>query len=295
VLNGVDLLVGPTDRIGLMGRNGTGKSTLLDVLAGRRAPSAGELEQGPSVVIGYHSQDAADLDPSAIVRDLVAGPTRSPGGHEDEALMARFWFTGELARAPVATLSGGERRRLQLLLVLAARPNVLLLDEPTNDLDLDTLRSLEDLLDAWPGAILVASHDRSFLERTTDRLVGLENGVLSGVAGGVGGWLARLESGTGEPPRTRPAAQGGTTPSTQPSRPPPGTTSRAVTRARLREAERAVGRLEQRRSQLVAEMELAIGHESLAAVGLALAETQASLLEAEERWLELAGEEEAAR
>jgi len=110
--------------------------------------------------------------------------------------MERFWFTGELPFARVRTLSGGERRRLQLLVVLGERPNVLLLDEPTNDFDLDTLRALEDFLDDWPGALVAVSHDRTFLERTTDRLVSVaDDGRIRGVAGGVAAWVANHAAG----------------------------------------------------------------------------------------------------
>ena len=131
------------------------------------------------------------LDLQARVQDLVAGPHRTPGSLADVELMKRFLFAGELPYARVGTLSGGERRRLQLLLVIAGRPNVLFLDEPTNDLDLDTLRILEDFLEEWPGALVVVSHDRTFLERTTDRLVSVgPGGSVSGVPGGVDGWIA---------------------------------------------------------------------------------------------------------
>ncbi len=152
LFSGIDLLIGPDERLGVVGANGCGKSTFLDILALRRKPSAGRLNIGSTVVTGYYDQRGADLDPTARVQDVVAGPKRAPGTAEDIALMERFWFTGELPFAPVGTLSGGERRRLQLLLALAGRPNVLLLDEPTNDLDLDTLRILEEFFDDWPGA-----------------------------------------------------------------------------------------------------------------------------------------------
>ena len=154
------------------------------------------------MVVGTYDQLGMDLDPGARVQDLVAGPHRSPGSLADVALMKRFWFTGELPFARVGTLSGGERRRLQLLLVLAGRPNVLFLDEPTNDLDLDTLRLLEDFLEEWPGALVVVSHDRTFLERTTERLVSVEpDGSVRPLPGDLDAWVT---SGGGS--RPRPAA-----------------------------------------------------------------------------------------
>ncbi len=192
VLSGVDLTLGRRERLGVVGANGTGKSTLVDLLAGRRRPTTGRVETGPTVVTGYYDQQGRELDPEARVQDLVAGPHRTPGSLADVELMKRFWFSGELTMAKAGSLSGGERRRLQLLLVLAGRPNVLFLDEPTNDLDLDTLRILEDFLEEWPGALVTVSHDRTFLERTTDRLVTVgPGGRVSGVPGGVSGWLAR--------------------------------------------------------------------------------------------------------
>ena len=108
----------------------------------------------------------------------------------DVALMRRFWFDGDAQFALIGQLSGGERRRLQLLLTLVAQPNVLLLDEPTNDLDLDTLRALEDFLDDWPGIVVVTSHDRVFLDRVVEEIVAVEDGTIRGVRGGVAGWLA---------------------------------------------------------------------------------------------------------
>ncbi|HEV7888064.1 MAG TPA: ABC-F family ATP-binding cassette domain-containing protein, partial [Acidimicrobiales bacterium] len=130
----VSLDLDPRERLGVVGPNGSGKSTLLDVIARRLVPASGSVEWGTTVRLGYYDQTGADLDPAARVRDLV----------EDGKLLERFWFDADAQWAPVGLLSGGERRRLQLLIALAARPNVVLLDEPTNDLDLDTLRVLED-------------------------------------------------------------------------------------------------------------------------------------------------------
>jgi ATP-binding cassette subfamily F protein uup len=171
----LDLKLGPGERLGVVGVNGSGKSTLLDVLSGRRAPRSGRVVQGSTVRIGYYDQRSADLPPDARVRELVAGPARQPDW-TDAALLERLWFGTDAQWAPVRLLSGGEQRRLQLALVLRHGPNVLLLDEPTNDLDLDTLRALEDMLDTWPGTLVVVSHDRVFLERTVEDVLVLGHG-----------------------------------------------------------------------------------------------------------------------
>jgi ATP-binding cassette subfamily F protein uup len=288
VFSDVELLLDPTDRLGLVGDNGSGKSTLLDLLAGRRLATFGHVDLGPTVVTGYYDQLGIDLDPEARVRDLVAGPTRAPGAPEDVALMERFWFSGALQLAPTRTLSGGERRRLQLLLVLAARPNVLLLDEPTNDLDLDTLRILEDFLEDWPGALVVVSHDRTFLDRTTERLVALQGGALTGIAGGLEAWIARPEA-----PRVLVARSPGhrlAPAGTRRGRRSPSTIGR-----QLREADKEMARMARRRDELIEALG-ATGddHLELAQVGRQLEAAQAALTESENRWLALAEEADAA-
>jgi ATP-binding cassette subfamily F protein uup len=284
----VHLMLDPGERLGLVGANGSGKSTLLDVLAGRRTPTAGTIRRGRSVVVGYYDQKSADLDPEARVRDLVAGPTRPPGAPEDVVLMERFWFAGPLQFAPVGLLSGGERRRLQLLLVLAERPNVLLLDEPTNDLDLQTLRILEDFLDDWPGAVVVASHDRTFLDRTTERLLAVEDGSVAGVAGGLDAWLARA---TGPVAAAVPPARAArvTSAPTSPPRRSPSTVGR-----QLREAEKEMSRWTRRRDEvLLALQQAGADYVELGRLGRELRVVQASLEEAEGKWLALAEEADA--
>jgi ATP-binding cassette subfamily F protein uup len=292
VLSGIDLALDRRERLGIVGANGSGKSTLLDLMAGRRNPTIGQIDVGPTVAVGYYDQRGIDLDAGARVRDLVAGPGRSPGSLEDGALMERFWFTDGLQFARVGTLSGGERRRLQLLLALAARPNVLFLDEPTNDLDLDTLRIIEDFFGDWPGALVVVSHDRTFLGRTTDRLLAVQpDGTLAPVAGGVDAWLAQVESAAGAGSRrsSPPAPVSAST--RQGVGSGPGRAVNPVNR-RLREMEKEVARLHRCKDKLVEALAGAVGHAEMAQVGSDLAEAQASLDDAEEQWLTLAEEAE---
>ncbi len=184
----VELRLDNRERLGIVGPNGAGKTSLLDVIAGRRRPDAGKVTFGSTVEIGYYDQMGMTLDPGARAREVVAGPHRSPDW-TDARLLEAFWFDADAQWAEVRTLSGGERRRLQLLRVLADRPNVLLLDEPTNDLDLETLRALEDFLEDWPGAVVVISHDRAFLERVvTDALIMDGTGTAARYPGGFSAW-----------------------------------------------------------------------------------------------------------
>jgi len=309
VLEGVSLTVDPRERLGVVGANGSGKSTLLEGLAGVRSPTGGRVEHGPTVRIGYYAQRGPVLDPAARVRDLVAGPLRPPGDPVDQRLMERFWFTGELPWATVGTLSGGELRRLQLLLVLAQRPNVLLVDEPTNDLDLDTLRALEDFLEDWPGALVTVSHDRTFLERVTDRLVACRDRRVAEVPGGLPAWIAanvaNVAGGAGgsrrrpKPPTPKPTSTPGPTPTPGPSprQTANGTRRRSVTTVgfELRQLDKELARLTRERDRLAEVFETTGDHRDLARLGGELAAAQANLADAEERWLVLAEEAEADR
>ena len=304
VLQGVDLVLDRRERLGVVGANGSGKSTLIDLMAGRRVPTSGRVDTGPTVVVGVYDQQGMELDLAARVQDLVAGPHRSPGSLADVALMKRFWFAGELPYARVGTLSGGERRRLQLLLVLAGRPNVLLLDEPTNDLDLDTLRILEEFLEGWPGALVVVSHDRTFLERTTERLVSVEpGGSVVAVAGGVEAWVARVEAGAGG---TGVGGGGGS----GPRRPSSGTPAPPATATGgpdhgagpvpdgpplgrlLRDAEKEMVRRQRQRDRITEALTATADHQELVRLGGELVEAQRALDEVEVQWLSLAEEAE---
>ncbi len=294
VLRDVSIALDAHDRLGIVGLNGSGKSTLLEILAGRIAPSGGVVECGPTVRVGYYSQRGPDLDLRARVRDLVAGPTRAPGDPTDLRLMERFWFTGELPWATVGTLSGGERRRLQLLMVLADRPNVLLLDEPTNDLDLDTLRALEDYLDEWPGSLVAVSHDRVFLDRVTERAVLCRDGQVAEVGGGISTWIAEASAapatGSGSPAAADKRLAAAAV-SHRPGR-SAGRRSATTIGFELRQLDKEMARLARDRDRLAAELEVAVDHRELARIGEELVAAQVRLDAAEERWLTLAEEAE---
>jgi ATP-binding cassette subfamily F protein uup len=298
VLVDVSLSLAPRERLGVVGLNGSGKSTLLEILAGRRSPSAGRVEQGPTVRVGYFTQHGPELDLASRVRNLVAGPSRAPGDPVDQRLMERFWFTGELPWATVGTLSGGERRRLQLLMVLAGRPNVLLLDEPTNDLDLDTLRALEDFLEEWPGALVTVSHDRTFLDRVTDRIVVCRDRHVGEVSGGLGAWIAESTAGEGRrSPRPASPAPGGWPEGRAAGAPARSDRPRSLTTIgfELRQLDKELSRLTRDRDRLGEAFEASADHRDLARIGAELAAAQAQLDDAEERWLTLATEAEASR
>ena len=187
----LDVDLEPGGRLALVGPNGSGKTTLLDILAGRLTPTEGRVETAGTVVLSYYDQTGRDLDPDQRVREVVAGKAAQPGW-EQVRLMERFRFDSDLQWATIGTLSGGERRRLQLLLALTSFPNVLLLDEPTNDLDLDTLRALEDFLETWPGSLVIVSHDRALLERTAEEALILDG--RGGAAHAPGGYAQYEEA-----------------------------------------------------------------------------------------------------
>ncbi|WP_327588703.1 ABC-F family ATP-binding cassette domain-containing protein [Nonomuraea sp. NBC_00507] len=202
---------GPGDRIGLIGVNGSGKSSVLRLLADTIKPDSGRLVRGKTVRLAHLSQELAELDPTRRVLESVEEVRKylQLGKREWTAsqLLERLGFRGDAQWKVIGDLSGGERRRLQLLRLLMDDPNVLLLDEPTNDLDIETLNELEDLLDGWPGTLILVSHDRYFLERVTDRSVALlGDGKLSLLPGGVDEYLERRAAGSAMTARLASAA-----------------------------------------------------------------------------------------
>jgi ATP-binding cassette subfamily F protein uup len=273
----------------VVGPNGAGKSTLLDLVAGRLDAVSGAVECGATVQLGYYDQLGRALDLSQRVREAVAGDKGEPS-LADVSLMRRFWFDGDGQFAPIGTLSGGERRRLQLLLTLIEQPNVLLLDEPTNDLDLDTLRALEDLLDDWPGIAVVVSHDRVFLDRTVDQVLAVdEAGGVREVRGGVAGWLEQRRQVAAAP---QPSAPSPTSPRPARQRSSSGRSPSTV-RRQLAQAERDMAAATPRRDSLLADLGAATDHRELTRLGDELTAAQARVDQAEEAWLTLADEAEA--
>jgi ATP-binding cassette subfamily F protein uup len=191
VLKGIDWHIGPGERTGILGENGAGKSTLLKLITGELEPTKGRVKMGITVRVASLSQRLEELDDvqderlSAVVKryssiKMSDGTEMTPG-----QLLERFGFTPSQMKTPVHKLSGGQRRRLQILMVLLSEPNVLVLDEPTNDLDTDVLAALEDLLDSWPGTLIVVSHDRYLMERITDQQYAVLDGSLRHLPGGV--------------------------------------------------------------------------------------------------------------
>lgn len=196
VLSNITWTIGPGDRIGILGKNGAGKSTLLQLLEGQIRPTLGHIKVGRTVQIAALSQNLSELAPyeDDVVRVLCGRykTTYLVDGHNlsPTKLLERMGFTRDELNARVKDLSGGQRRRLQLLLTLLEEPNVLILDEPGNDLDTDMLAATEDLLDSWAGTLLVVSHDRHFLERTCDNLYAILDGRIRHMPGGMDEYLA---------------------------------------------------------------------------------------------------------
>jgi len=283
LLRDVTWRLGPGDRIGLLGPNGAGKTTLLRVLTGEVRPTQGRVRTGKTVVAAYLSQQVVELDPSRRVLQAVedvAQRVTLGGGREQTAgqLLELLGFPGDRQWTPVGDLSGGERRRVQLLRLLMAAPNVLLLDEPTNDLDVETLAQVEDLLDGWAGTVVVVSHDRWFLERVCDVMWALPgDGTLRHLPGGVDDYLAlrRLARES--------AVAGG-----RPTGAAGGGDSRTARRelARIERRLDRIAALEQKLHDQLAEH--ATDHERVLALDTDLRELATEKASLEERWLELA-------
>ena len=270
------------DRVGIVGGNGAGKTTLLRTLCGELPPASGVIEKGDTVKIGYFAQHCPPLDPDTRIIDAVkdvAVKVYTPDGDLTASQMAEtFLFPSQMQYQKVSSLSGGELRRLYLLRILMAAPNVLILDEPTNDLDLDTLNVLEDYLDSFQGAIIAVSHDRYFLDRITTHLFAVENGQMTPYIGYLDAQEERRE--TTAPVKAEPK-------SAEPQRRQHSTLKFSFKEQRDFETiEDTVMQLEEKVEALAAEIEAnAADYVKVAALMAEQEETQHKLNETTERWL----------
>jgi ATP-binding cassette subfamily F protein uup len=285
LLDRVTWRLGPGDRVALVGVNGAGKTTLLRLLAGEREPDAGEVRRGATVRLAHLSQETVEVPGHLRVLESleqVRLRTRLGDGRELTAgqMCERFGFRGARAGTLVRDLSGGERRRLQLMRLLMDEPNVLLLDEPTNDLDIETLTALEDLLDGWPGTLVAVSHDRWFVERVCDDVHGLMgDGRLRHLPGGIDQYLELRRAAAGPAAPARPRGPAGVA---------PGAASRAARKEAAR-LEREIERLAGREAALHEEMAAhATDHERLRELTAAQAGLGAERERLEAAWLEAA-------
>ncbi|MEC1502369.1 ABC-F family ATP-binding cassette domain-containing protein [Bacillus sonorensis] len=209
LIAGFQELIVPGDRVGIIGPNGIGKTTLLNALAGRFEPEAGSITIGQTVRIGYYTQDHSEMDDTLQVMEYIketAEIVKTADGQviSAEQMLERFLFPRRMQRSYIRKLSGGEKRRLYLLKVLMEEPNVLFLDEPTNDLDTETLGVLEDYLEKFPGVVITVSHDRYFLDRVVDRLLVFQgNGIISRFHGSYSEYMEKQK----ELNRQKPAAE----------------------------------------------------------------------------------------
>ncbi|HPZ94002.1 MAG TPA: ABC-F family ATP-binding cassette domain-containing protein [Mycobacterium sp.] len=294
VLRDVEWRIAPGERTGIVGANGAGKSTLLALIAGTLSPDSGRVKRGKTVRLAILDQQGSQLSDieDDLVRDVIG---RLKAGYQVDGkeltpaqLLERLGFGRDQLSTRVGDLSGGQRRRLQLMLTLLSEPNVLVLDEPTNDVDIDMLSATEDLLDSWPGTLIVVSHDRYLLERITDQQYAVVDGRLRHLPGGVDEYLRiaarRAAAPAEEAPRT--ASAGSVGPESQPVR----------SGAEMHRVRKEVAALERALTKLAARVdakhvELA-EHDQSDHVGLGrltaeLRQLEADMVETENRWLEL--------
>ena len=314
ILDHVTWRLAPGERVGVVGVNGAGKTTILNLLRGDLEPTSGRVKRGKTVQVATLSQDTHELDDLSDMRvveavDQVAHSVIVDGKEVSSSQMTeRMGFTRERAWTRISEISGGERRRLQLMRLLMAEPNVLLLDEPTNDLDTDTLAAMEDLLDAFPGTLVVVSHDRYLLERVTDHQVALlGDGSLRALPGGVEEYLRIREAGaatftadasSGTQSAVRSGQSGNASgEESSDSTKSAGMTDSAARRAAKKEAARLERKIESLRTRLEkVEAELALLAEKVATDPSVLdemtsfssqsADLRAEIEELEEAWLE---------
>ncbi len=295
--------LGPGDRVGIVGVNGAGKTSVLSLLSGELTPSAGRVRLGRTVALQHLTQQLDDLDPDGRVLPTVESIRRITRTVDGEitatSMLERFGFTGDRLTARIGDLSGGERRRFQMLRLLLTEPNVLLLDEPTNDLDIETLNVLEDFLDGWPGTLVVVSHDRYFLERVTDSVWALlGDGQISMLPRGVDEYLERraadlhVDSGllhvdSGVPDAGTPDSSVTSPESTGKAK--PGSAEERAARKAIARIDKRLERIAEQEAGLNAEiLEHAQDYERLAQLSARLDELAAEKETLELEWLEAA-------
>jgi ABC transport system ATP-binding/permease protein len=318
LLDDVTWRLGPGERAGLVGVNGAGKTSLLRLLAGEIGPGAagdgrdegaaaggvrvtGRVLRGKTVRVGHLSQELTELDPAKRVRESVeeirlriqVGKRELSAGQ----LLEQLGFHGDRQWTLVGDLSGGERRRLQMLRLLMTEANVLLLDEPTNDLDIEMLTEFEDLLDDWPGTLVVVSHDRYFLERVTDHLDALlGDGKVSALPGGVDDYLERVRARRAAAAEAQVVTSGRSGAGAAPGSGGlgPGSAAERAARKELERLERQIERAAAREDTLHTELAAnATDYEKLTELGAKLRTVQAEKADLEERWLVVASALEA--
>lgn len=296
VLRDVEWRIAPGERTGILGVNGAGKSTLLGLISGTVEPTTGRVKRGTTVKVKTLTQRLDELEDvrrepvRVVISRLRTSYTMGSGSKAQELtpgqLLERLGFDSAQLSTPVKDLSGGQQRRLQLLLVLLDQPNVLILDEPTNDLDTDMLAAIEDLLDSWSGTLLVVSHDRYFLERVTDQQFAILDGHLRHLPGGVDEYLRLRELQTSAPGKSQTAVN------TEKKKP-------SLDGAALRAAQKEVAALERRIQKLTQQVDKAkqalADHDQSDFAGLgekmkAISATQDEIEELEMRWFELTEE-----
>ncbi|WP_435768319.1 ATP-binding cassette domain-containing protein [Nocardioides sp. SYSU DS0651] len=285
--------LGPGDRVGLVGVNGAGKTSVLSLLAGEAHLSAGRVRHGRTVALQHLSQSVEVDDPEARVLATVESIRRVAKTLDGElsatSLLERFGFTGDRLTARIGDLSGGERRRFQLLRLLLTEPNVLLLDEPTNDLDIETLNVLEDFLDGWPGTLVVVSHDRYFLERVCDSVWALlGDGQISMLPRGVDEYLERRRTALAS--ESRPEARQVDAPEPEDRRAArAGSAEERAAKKTVARLDKQLARLAAREAELTAALaEHASDPERLTEVAAELTALQEEKDAAELEWLEAA-------
>ncbi|GAA4477614.1 ABC-F family ATP-binding cassette domain-containing protein [Microbacterium panaciterrae] len=304
VLRDVEWRIAPGERTGILGVNGAGKSTLLGLVAGTVAPTAGRVKHGKTVQVRTLTQRLDELQEvwdepvRVVIGRLRTSYTLGTGSKAADLtpgqLLERLGFSSAQLSTPVKDLSGGQQRRLQLLLVLLDQPNVLILDEPTNDMDTDMLAAIEDLLDSWPGTLLVVSHDRYFLERVTDQQFAILGGRLRHLPGGVDEYLRLREREDATAKGI--AGSGSVLPAAAGSGSGSGSGEPALAGAERRTAEKELAALERRMQKLAQQIDAAkrslADHDQADYAGLGermkkIAAQETEVEELELRWFEL--------